>query len=448
MEMKKNLRKAVISFLAVSTAFSGALVTASLAAPDNNLITSVSAKEQGHITINANVGDNGVTQSLAGKKFNVYKIFDAENSAGMESINYTMNPAYEKALKKVTGKDTEYSIIDYIQTMNNNTVINNVEAPQLNESRYSNFRYFIEDLRNEIVAEKAATAEQHDAQHRHGNGNAGERGHPPVGCQVVAPVRQHHAPRHGRRLNAKPQEAQRCLNKDAGGHAQRGHHDESGQNVRQNVAHHNHAARGADGAGRLHIFLVFQPQHLAAHHARIERPVCNTNHEHQRQHAGVHNGKHHHGKQSERDRVKRIGDAHNHRVNPAAKIAGQNAHHRADEAGHHHGENAHQKRHAGANQNAREDASPQNMVHRAALCPARRLCHVQQVNFLRRAGDDEIGKDGDKHHHQHNDKPQHAGRAFQQKAGKVKYDGALARLLFCFRNYFCLFCHKSFPSSQ
>ncbi|RHS32334.1 isopeptide-forming domain-containing fimbrial protein [Coprobacillus sp. AF09-1A] len=153
--MKKNLRKAVISFLAVSTAFSGALVTASLAAPNNNLITSVSAKEQGHITINANVGDNGVTQSLAGKKFNVYKIFDAENSAGMESINYTMNPVYEKALKKVTGKDTEYSIIDYIQTMNNNTVINNVEAPQLNESRYSNFRYFIEDLRNEIVAEKA-----------------------------------------------------------------------------------------------------------------------------------------------------------------------------------------------------------------------------------------------------------------------------------------------------
>ena len=155
MEMKKNLRKAVISFLAVSTAFSGALVTASLAAPDNNLITSVSAKEQGRITIRANDGDNGEVQSLVGKKFNIYKIFDAENSAGMESINYTMNPAYENALKKVTGKDTEYSIIDYIQTMNNNTVINNVEAPQLNESRYSNFRYFIEDLRNEIVAEKA-----------------------------------------------------------------------------------------------------------------------------------------------------------------------------------------------------------------------------------------------------------------------------------------------------
>lgn len=153
--MNNRVKKTITSLLVVSTAFSGALATASLAAPDNNIITSVNAKEQGHITIRANVGDNGEVQSLADKKFNVYKIFDAENSAGMESINYTMNPAYEKALKKVTGKDTEYSIIDYIQTMNNNTVINNVEAPQLNESRYSNFRYFIENLRNEIVAEKA-----------------------------------------------------------------------------------------------------------------------------------------------------------------------------------------------------------------------------------------------------------------------------------------------------
>lgn len=152
-----KIKKSIVGLLAVSTAFSGALATATLVAPNSsNLITSVSAKEQGHITINANVGDNGEVQSLAGKKFNVYKIFDAENSAGMESINYTINPAYEKALKKVTGKDTEYAIIDYIQTMNTNKVINNVSAPQLNESRYSDLRYFIEALRNEIVAEKVA----------------------------------------------------------------------------------------------------------------------------------------------------------------------------------------------------------------------------------------------------------------------------------------------------
>lgn len=153
--MNNKIKKSIAGLLVVSTAFSGALATATLVAPNSNIITSVSAKEQGHITINANVGDNGEVQSLRGKKFNIYKIFDAENSAGMESINYIMNRAYEKSLKKVTGKDTEYAIIDYIQTMNNNTVINNVEAPQLNESRYSNFRYFIENLRNMLVADKA-----------------------------------------------------------------------------------------------------------------------------------------------------------------------------------------------------------------------------------------------------------------------------------------------------
>lgn len=151
--MNKKIKKSLIGLIAVSTAFSGALAVQNLVG-NNDIITSVNAKEQGHITIRANVGDNGEVQSLAGKKFNVYKIFDAENSTGMESINYTMNPAYAKALKKVTGKDSEYAIIDYIQTMNNNIVINNVGTPQLNESRYSNFRYFIEDLRNEIVAEK------------------------------------------------------------------------------------------------------------------------------------------------------------------------------------------------------------------------------------------------------------------------------------------------------
>ncbi|MEO2236173.1 isopeptide-forming domain-containing fimbrial protein [Thomasclavelia ramosa] len=121
----------------------------------NGIFTKLNAEGTGHITINANVGDNGVTQSLAGKKFNIYRIFDAQNSAGMESINYTMNPAYEKSLKKVTGKDTEYAIIDYIQTLNNNQVINDVSQTQKNETAYSNFRYFVESLRNMLVEDKA-----------------------------------------------------------------------------------------------------------------------------------------------------------------------------------------------------------------------------------------------------------------------------------------------------
>ncbi|MFR5064716.1 MAG: isopeptide-forming domain-containing fimbrial protein [Thomasclavelia spiroformis] len=118
---------------------------------DSHFITNINAQETGHITINANVGDDGTVQSLAGKKFNIYKIFDAQNSAGMESINYTMNSVYEQALKNATGKDTEYAIIDYIQTLNTNVIVNDVSHTQKNETRYSEFRYFVEKLRNEIV---------------------------------------------------------------------------------------------------------------------------------------------------------------------------------------------------------------------------------------------------------------------------------------------------------
>ena len=71
------------------------------------------------ITIRGNSG-----QPLQGKKFHVYQIFHAENAAGGESIQYTLNPNYEKPVKKVVGeaigKDaeqvTEYEVIDHIQS--------------------------------------------------------------------------------------------------------------------------------------------------------------------------------------------------------------------------------------------------------------------------------------------------------------------------------------------
>lgn len=151
-----EIKKIGISALVCMISFTTVSALSNVLGFDNEIISSITASSLGHITINANVGDNGKVQSLAGKKFNVYRIFDAQNSNGMESINYTMNPVYEKSLKKVTGKDSEYAIIDYIQTLNNKLVVNDVANTQINESRYSNFRYFVENLRNEIVADKAA----------------------------------------------------------------------------------------------------------------------------------------------------------------------------------------------------------------------------------------------------------------------------------------------------
>lgn len=94
------------------------------------------------ITIKGNSG-----QTLVGKKFNVYKLFDAENATDNESINYTWNKEYKTALQTVVGKKlnksasavSEYDVIDYIQTLNTNKV-EGAKTEQSLEGRYSNYR--------------------------------------------------------------------------------------------------------------------------------------------------------------------------------------------------------------------------------------------------------------------------------------------------------------------
>ena len=167
--MKKNKIKAFCSYALALT------VIASLVAPtvvanadtENNLgitlvrpakllKTSVGVVNFGGGSASISIKGND-WQTLVGKKFNVYKLFNAENSVNGESINYTLNPDYEEALKEVVGarlnknKDqvTEYEIIDYIQSLNNNKV-EGANTPQTLEGRYSDFRYFIEELRNKI----------------------------------------------------------------------------------------------------------------------------------------------------------------------------------------------------------------------------------------------------------------------------------------------------------
>lgn len=110
------------------------------------------------ITIKGNSG-----QTLVGKKFNVYKLFDAENATDNESINYTWNKDYKTALQTVVGKKinksatsvSEYDVIDYIQTLNTNKV-EGAQADQKLEGRYSNYRKFVEALRDEMVKENLA----------------------------------------------------------------------------------------------------------------------------------------------------------------------------------------------------------------------------------------------------------------------------------------------------
>ncbi len=104
------------------------------------------------VTINANSG-----QTMIGKKFNIYQLFTAQNSLGGESINYEWTEQSKQALQNVIGPRlnkepadvTEYEAIDYIQSLNTNKVPG-ADAEQTPEGSYSDFRYFIENLRNEL----------------------------------------------------------------------------------------------------------------------------------------------------------------------------------------------------------------------------------------------------------------------------------------------------------
>ena len=126
-------------------------------------------KGDAKILIKANEG-----QTLVGKKFGVYKLFNAQNSKDGESINYTFNEEYKAALQKVVGKKlskqadevTEYEVIDYMNSLNTKPV-EGATAEQELEGRYSDYRYFIEELRdtmkemglNPVVVEVTDTKE-------------------------------------------------------------------------------------------------------------------------------------------------------------------------------------------------------------------------------------------------------------------------------------------------
>lgn len=162
--MRKNTRKTAM-FLLGTMALTGISTTVVGGAVSQTLFVQAAENEYNATNGIVVVGEGSASitisgnkaQSLLGKKFKLYKLFDAENSADGESINYTYNELYETALKKVVAEAlqkevkevTEYMVIDYIQSLNHN-VVEGVNAEQKLEGAYSDFRYFVEKLRDEI----------------------------------------------------------------------------------------------------------------------------------------------------------------------------------------------------------------------------------------------------------------------------------------------------------
>ena len=121
------------------------------------------AQGNASITLNGNK-----QQTLVNKKFALYKLFDAQNATNLESVNYKVNPMYMPALQKVVAKKlgktenlvTEYEIIDYMQTMNTNKVVG-ANTEQKLEGSTSEFRYFVEEVKQALVELKLKGEEVH-----------------------------------------------------------------------------------------------------------------------------------------------------------------------------------------------------------------------------------------------------------------------------------------------
>lgn len=154
MKQKKLFAAMLACILACTGAFS--MVGTPVEVKAATVATESGVVDLGEGTASITIWGNG-GQSLIGKQFRVYKLFDAENSAGGESINYTYNDTYKAALQNVVGARlsktpssvTEYEVIDYIQSLNT-FLVEGAHAEQSLEGNYSDFRYFVEDLRDEI----------------------------------------------------------------------------------------------------------------------------------------------------------------------------------------------------------------------------------------------------------------------------------------------------------
>lgn len=168
---------AVLAAATVVTSFGGAASALPVFADENDGIQTMDAGDylvnngyldfgegNAQITINGNKG-----QSLVGKRFEVFRLFDAENATHGESINYTFNDKYAQALKTVVASAlnkrdgsslsaadvTEYMVIDYIQTLpeKGHETPEGATTDLPLQSSYSSFRYFVENVRDEIKRE-------------------------------------------------------------------------------------------------------------------------------------------------------------------------------------------------------------------------------------------------------------------------------------------------------
>ena len=130
--------------------YTGLLMLAMVTSPVSAKETSVSVV---HGTANFNEGNASIViqanqnQSMQGKSFKVYKLFDATNSKDNTSIHYTLNSVYASKIKELVSSKlsktvSDQDVVEYMMSLDN-------------EGSQSEYRTFIESIQKVISSMEA-----------------------------------------------------------------------------------------------------------------------------------------------------------------------------------------------------------------------------------------------------------------------------------------------------
>ena len=188
-------------------------------------------------------------------------------------------------------------------------------------------------LRIEHVAQPVSQKIEAEADDE--DGDAGNGRDPPLVEDHVAAGRDHGAPFRRGRLRAEAEEAEACRGEDDACHVERQAHDDRGQAQRHDVPEQDAPGGSALQHDGLNEIALGDGDRFGARDAGIGRPGGERNGDHRVLDAGAKRCREGQRQHQAREGEEDIGDAHQHRIDPAAEVARERADREAD-GGHHH----------------------------------------------------------------------------------------------------------------
>ena len=153
---------------------------------------------------------------------------------------------------------------------------------------------------------------------------------PPRVEHVDAALAQHVAPGRGRGLDAQTEERQERLQDDHARHLERRDDDDRRHQVREDLAEDDTQVPKPEGAARRDEVPLADGPGLGAHHARVERPVRDAEHDDHVDEARPEDDDHRQGEEDERERQHDVDDGHDDRVGAPGHVSGAEPQQHAD----------------------------------------------------------------------------------------------------------------------